>query len=39
MIWEPFALAAAFGVVVSLALYFIFIWPRREPKEPEAPEQ
>jgi hypothetical protein len=44
MIWEPFLLAVAFGVVVSAAIYFVVIWPAVEPAEdgaegdPEPPE-
>lgn len=33
MIWEPFALAIAFGLLVSAALYFIFLWPGRDPDD------
>ncbi len=33
MIWGPFAIAAGLGAVISLALYFIFVWPRREPPD------
>ena len=29
-----FAIAILFGLIVSSALYFIFIWPTREPHEP-----
>ena len=38
MIWEPFALAIFFGLLVSAGLYFIFIWPRIEPPEPPEPD-
>jgi hypothetical protein len=31
--WEPFALAIAFGLVISAGLYFIFVWPKDEPPE------
>ena len=31
MIWEPFLLAVAFGVVVSAAIYFVVMWPAVEP--------
>lgn len=33
MIWEPFALAIFFGLLVSAGLYFIFLWPGREPDD------
>jgi hypothetical protein len=33
MVWEPFALAVVFGLAVSGTLWFIFVWPGREPKE------
>ena len=37
MVWEPFALAILFGLVVSGAIYFIFLWPAVEPEDdPEA---
>jgi hypothetical protein len=32
MIWEPFLLAVAFGVVVSAAIYFVMMWPQVEPE-------
>jgi hypothetical protein len=47
MIWEPFLLAVAFGVVVSAAIYFVVIWPAVEPpddgddaapRDPDPPE-
>lgn len=34
MIWEPFALAILFGLIISGGIYFIFVWPRIEPLEP-----
>ncbi|HUQ07224.1 MAG TPA: hypothetical protein VM261_32255 [Kofleriaceae bacterium] len=34
MVWEPFALAIFFGLLVSAAIYFIVMWPMVEP-EPE----
>lgn len=37
MIWEPFALALFFGLVVSGGIYFIFVWPRIEPVDPAEP--
>lgn len=33
MIWEPFALALVFGLLISATLYFIVVWPAREPDE------
>ena len=36
MVWEPYALAVAFGLVVSAAIYFVVMWPQVEPPEPEA---
>lgn len=33
MIWEPFLLAVAFGVVVSAAIYFVVMWPAVEPPD------
>lgn len=30
MIWEPFALAIVFGLVVSAGLYFVIMWPSVE---------
>ena len=35
MIWEPFALAVVFGVTISAGIYFIFMWPSREPPDDE----
>ena len=37
MIWEPFALAIFFGLLVSAGLYFIFLWPGREPDDDDQP--
>lgn len=33
MVWEPFALAVVFGLVVSAGLYFIVMWPQIEPDD------
>lgn len=33
MIWEPFLLAVAFGVVVSAGIYFAVMWPQVEPED------
>ena len=38
MIWEPFLLAVAFGLVVSAAIYFVVMWPQVEPEEGDAEE-
>lgn len=35
MVWEPFALAVFFGLIVSAGIYFIFVWPRIEPEDPD----
>ncbi len=35
MIWAPFILALVFGLLISGTLYFIFVWPRREPDDDE----
>ncbi len=34
MIWEPFVLALVLGLVVSVGLYFAYLWPSVEPAEP-----
>jgi hypothetical protein len=31
-----YVVALVFGIAISLALYFIWLWPRREP--PEEPD-
>ncbi len=31
MVWEPYALAVAFGLAVSAAIYFVIMWPQVEP--------
>lgn len=33
MVWEPFAIAVVFGLVVSAGLYFIVMWPQVEPDD------
>ena len=33
MIWEPYALAAVFGLVISAVIYFVFVWPKVEPDD------
>lgn len=33
MAWEPLAVALLFGLVTSAGLYFIFLWPSREPAD------
>lgn len=38
VIWGPFVLALALGLVISAGLYFAYLWPSVEPEEPEAPE-
>jgi len=35
VVWEPFALAVVFGLVVSAGLYFIVMWPQVEPEDDE----
>lgn len=36
VIWGPFLLALALGLVVSAGLYFAYLWPQVEPEdEPE----
>jgi hypothetical protein len=37
VIWGPFLLALALGLVVSAGLYFAYLWPQVEPEDP-APE-
>ncbi|HEY5921000.1 MAG TPA: hypothetical protein VIV11_04985 [Kofleriaceae bacterium] len=36
MIWGPFLLALALGLMVSAGLYFAYLWPQVEPEEPAA---
>lgn len=33
MVWEPYALAVVFGLVVSAAIYFVVMWPQVEPPD------
>ena len=35
MVWEPYALAIVFGLLVSAAIYFVVMWPQVEPDEPD----
>jgi hypothetical protein len=35
VVWEPYALAVVFGLVVSAAIYFVVMWPQSEPDEEE----
>jgi hypothetical protein len=34
VIWGPFVLAIALGLIVSAGIYFAYLWPRVEPIEP-----
>jgi hypothetical protein len=36
VIWGPFLLALALGLLVSAGLYFAYLWPQVEPEEPAA---
>ncbi len=38
MIWGPFVLAAALGLIVSAGIYFAYLWPRVEPEDGVEPE-
>lgn len=38
VVWEPFALAILFGLLVSAAIYFIVMWPQVEPGDDDEPE-
>jgi hypothetical protein len=31
--WSPYTLAVVFGLAVSALVYFVFIWPSREPPD------
>jgi hypothetical protein len=31
----PYVIAIVFGAIISLGLYFIFLWPSREPSDDE----
>lgn len=33
VVWEPFALAIFMGLLVSVAIYFIVMWPQVEPDD------
>jgi hypothetical protein len=33
VIWEPFVLALALGLIVSAGLYFAYLWPDVEPDD------
>jgi hypothetical protein len=33
MVWEPFALAILFGLLVSAGIYFVFLWPQVAPDD------
>lgn len=33
MALEVYALAILFGTLVSATIYFVFVWPRREPPD------
>jgi hypothetical protein len=37
MVWEPFALAVVFGLVISAGIYFVFLWPQVAPDD-DAPD-
>ncbi|CAN5699504.1 hypothetical protein BH11MYX1_BH11MYX1_53060 [soil metagenome] len=39
VIWGPFVLALALGLVISAGLYFAYLWPSVEPDEPEGPAE
>jgi hypothetical protein len=36
VIWGPFLLAVALGLVVSAGLYWAYLWPQVEPEDPPA---
>ncbi len=36
MIWGPFVLALALGLIVSAGLYFAYLWPTAEPPDEDA---
>ena len=38
VIWAPFALALALGLVVSAGLYFAYLWPQVEPEDDDQDE-
>lgn len=33
MVWEPFALAVLFGLLISAGIYFIIMWPQVAPDD------
>ena len=33
MVWEPFALAVVFGLLISAGIYFIVMWPQVAPDD------
>lgn len=37
MVWEPFALAVVFGLLISAGLYFVVMWPQVAPDD-DAPD-
>lgn len=37
MVWEPFALAILFGLLVSAGIYFVFLWPQVAPDDDVVP--
>jgi hypothetical protein len=38
VIWEPFVLALALGLIVSAGLFFAYLWPSVEPLDDSEPE-
>jgi hypothetical protein len=39
MVWEPYALAIVFGLVVSATIYFVVMWPKVEPEDDVAEDE
>ena len=39
VIWGPFLLALALGLVVSAGLYFAYLWPQVEPDDEDELEE
>ena len=37
MVWEPFALAVLFGLLISAGIYFVVMWPQVAPDD-DAPD-
>jgi hypothetical protein len=37
VIWGPFLLAVALGLIVSAGLYFAYLWPQVEPPDDAEP--